>query len=276
MILVTGHKGFIGSNLVETLRQLNIPFVGYDEVDGNDIRDEFKLDKFFEEYQVDTVIHLAARAGVRRGESHREEYLSTNVLGTDNILKLSEKHKVNKVILFSSSSVYGKGNGPISLYGMTKAMVEMLPNRYKIPSVITVRPFTVYGENGRKDQVIIKWINQIKDGKEISFYGDGTTNRGYTYVGDLVRGLLLILRDKKVTRATLDLGGSEAVCLKDLLEIFKEEVPNIQVNYLPLPDSDILESKADLTKAYELFGWEPHTDFKTKVKQIIRQNLCEY
>jgi len=162
-ILLTGDCGFIASRLKEALPTGTI---GIDLLEGEDIRDKYHLEYLFETEHFDTVIHCAALAGVRRSELYPEDYISTNVIGTKNLIDLSEKYGVKHFINFSSSSVYGADTkdglkedavkNPKSIYGMTKLMAEQLVARSSIKTT-TIRPFTVYGENGRGDLVIKKW-----------------------------------------------------------------------------------------------------------------------
>lgn len=278
MILVTGHKGFIGKRLIETLMCGGAEVMGYDILDGADTRDYFKVNKVFRENNIETVIHLAARAGVRTSENFPDEYITTNMIGTNNLIKSAEEYGVKNFIFFSSSSVQGREPSPNketdplspdSLYAITKAGGEMMVENSSIPSRTVIRPFTVYGEKGRKDQVIFKWINQIKKGKPISFFGDGQTKRGYTYVGDLVDGVIRVLETCSEGFNTYNLGGSEVFSLEDVLNIFKELHPSIDVDRMPLPKGDVAENWADISKAEKELGFNPDTNFKEKVKEII-------
>ncbi len=280
MILVTGHEGFIGKRLTHELSINCLDWIGYDLEDGDDIRDYFKVNKVFRENNIDTVIHLAARAGVRTSESFPDEYITTNIIGTNNLLKSAEEYGVEKFISFSSSSVQGgspspnKESDPVSpdsIYAVTKATSEMLVKNSTIPERTVVRPFTVYGECGRKDQVIFKWINQIKAGRLITFFGDGETKRGYTYVGDLVKGVVKIVLNKGERKEfeIYNLGGSQIVTLKELLSIFQDVFPSLIVKKLPLPKGDVRENWADIDKAKRELGFSPDTDFKKTVTNII-------
>lgn len=282
MILVTGHRGFIGSKLVKELGNAGFgDLFLYDIVEGDDLRDYFKLAKVFKEHHIDTVIHLAARAGVRTSKEFPEEYISTNVQGTYNILRCAEEHGA-KVIFFSSSSVFGSQKPPNnedtplkpeSLYASTKAMGEMMCNASKAKTCI-IRPFTVYGENGRKDQVIFKWLECHKAGKSAPFFGDGKTKRGYTYVGDLVEAVIeLIGLPEEVWPESFNLGGSQITTLEELLNIFKSEIPNLDFHRLPLPDGDVAENYADTTKAQNLLGFKADRNLEEKVRDIIRNEL---
>ena len=159
MLLITGSDGFVGNHLKKKLNKRNIPFVRYDIRDSNnsDTRDKHQLAEIFEKEQITEVIHLAALAGVRRGKKYPQEYISTNILGTQNVVDLCNEFKVNKLIFYSSSSVYGNKcekpaletdiKNPISLYGITKLAGEHIVNSTECKTVI-IRPFTVYGKNG--------------------------------------------------------------------------------------------------------------------------------
>lgn len=284
MILITGYKGFIGKRLCQKLDELDIDYIGYDLVYGDDIRNRMKLDKLFEKHNFTSVIHLAALAGVRRSEEYPQEYISTNIEGTKNIVDMCSKYK-SKLIFYSSSSVLG-GNktnvglketdeyAPKGLYAITKVTGELLVKSSNINYII-VRPFTVYGENGRSDMVIYKWINQIKAGKPITFYGDGDTKRGYTYVNDMVDGTIKLL-DKLETKSfkeIIHLGGSEIVELDKLFSMFVNEYGPILRDRLPLPNADVESSYADISKAKEIIEFEPEKRFYKIVSDILETEL---
>ncbi len=274
-ILITGDHGFIGSHLRSELSRAH-KVEGCDIKTGQDIRDRMKLDMLFETSHFDCVIHLAALTGVRRGELYPEEYISTNVLGTKNLLDFSEKYGIKHFIHFSSSSIYREqGSDPLpetaplepdSIYGMTKLVAEKLVQRSNLKWTI-VRPFTVYSDIGRPDQVPEKWIRQAIAGAPISFYGDGTTGRGYTYLPDLIKGVESILS----TQATgiFNLGGSQYITLAALWDICGR--PKRAVS--PLPAGDRHGIYADITKASTELNWKPETDFKEKVSEIWKQRV---
>lgn len=284
MILITGHRGFIGSYLTKELDARKMEWVGFDLKEGKDIRNKYSLYEYFDFYRPTQVVHLAALAGVRRGEEFPDEYISTNVQGTMNVVKVCEKFGVERLINFSSSSVYGEGKPPVkeqdpknpkAIYGLTKLMAEKLVEGSKINS-ITIRPFTVYGEHGRPDMVFYKWINQIKEGKPVSFYGDGSSKRGYVNVNDLVDGVLKCLTSElnPGTKLALNLGGHEIVTLAELLGLFtKYSRKSFEVESLPMPSSDIYENWADTTLAETLFEWKPTRKFEVEIKKIIKNEL---
>jgi len=278
MILITGSEGFIGKHLCNRLDSLSIEYIGYDLINGQDICNKFQLAKVFETTPIETIIHLAAEPGVRIGEKYPKEFISTNILGTEFLLNLAKEYNVKHIIAFSSSSIFGDQacpqdehtqTKPISLYGITKIAMEMLCQKSKVPTTV-VRPFSVYGENGRGDQVLNIWLNQIKSGKPITFFGKGDTKRGYIYVGDLIDGVIKILSLKAILDFDVyNLGGQEIVTLQRYLNIFKAIYPKLDVEYLPLPVADPYENWADIKKAKSGLDWDPKTNFEKKVKEII-------
>ena len=287
-ILITGAFGFIGQHLCKVLNDsgyLMGQVIGYDLVDGYDIRNLHDLDKAFEISQCDTVVHLAARAGVRRGDDYPDEYISTNILGTNNVVKMCEKYGC-RLINFSSSSVYGKAvpptaendqKEPISLYGASKLAAEYIVGNAKCQTTI-IRPFTVYGENGRGDQVFYKWLRQIKAGKPITVFtspmGSSPASRGYTYVGDIVNVVVnLISRKWWWEHQDFNIGGSEIIDTQNLLDIFKNNVPDLQIKFLPRPSMDIPMNYADITKAREILDYNPSVQFEQNITKIIREEL---
>lgn len=267
-IFVTGYCGFIGEHLSKRLNEMGIEWDGYDLQDGDDIRDKVKLDVALDKSQADVVIHLAALTGVRRGEDYAQEYFDTNAVGTENLLQLSKKFGVKKFIALSSSSV--NGGEPNSIYGASKLAMEHLVKRCDLPYQFIVRPFTVYGEQGRKDEVLPRWIEQYKQGKPITFYGDGMRSfRTYVYVGDLIDAILMMLTyEPQEKTITFELGGGEKVYLSKVLTIFLHKYPDAKVNYLPLPPGDSLGREPSAVEV-EKMGWKPKTDYETKMMEII-------
>lgn len=254
-ILITGGEGFIGKHLKERLK---CPI--YDLVNGDDIQDRYKLDNLINKEKFTHVINLAAKAGVPMGEEYYEEFFETNCIGLKTLIEVCRKHNAKLVHFSSSSAIQSK-----SVYGITKLAGEKLIEASGIDYVI-IRPFTVVGENGRKEMVIYKWKGQYERGEKISFYGDGTTFRGYTYVGDLIDGVIASL---DVSRETLNIGGSQKVTLEELWGIFKEVYPKAEREILPLPDYDITGELADISRTTELTGWTPKTDIKKKIRELL-------
>ena len=279
-ILVTGSQGFVGGHIFKRLEDHNL--FGYDLVNGLDIRDKFTLDRVFESEGFDSVISLAARAGVRRGEEFIQEYFDTNVIGLSNLIEMSEKYGIKKFIHFSSSSAFGaqkedhatrEGDPkrPRSVYGITKLAGELLLEKSSLPYII-IRPFTIIGEYGRKEMVVYKWLNQIKDGRPASFYGDGSSFRGYTYVGDVIDAIeSLLLSD--IEREDFNIGGRDIIRLDELKDIFVEVFPEAAFKIHPMPKSDQMFSLSDTSKAEKMLGWTPKTDVREKIREILKESL---
>jgi len=275
MILVTGSEGFIGKHLTKKLDELSLDYVGYDLVYGGDIRNEVELASMFH-YPIDTIIHLAAVT--RADESQIEKFISTNITGTAILLNLAEKYNVKHIIAVSSSSVYGDQVGaineltptdPISLYGITKVTMELLCRKSKL-HVTIVRPFSVYGENNINDHIINIWLDHIRYNEPIPFFGGDNIKRGYTYVGDVVDGIIKILSLRAVLKFDIfNLAGRGFITSLELLKIFRSIYPQLDVSYLPIPSTCPYENWANTDKAKIKLGWEPKTDFGDKVREII-------
>lgn len=287
--LISGHLGFIGSHLISKLSDWH----GYDLTVGQDITDRLRLYNTFEQGHYDVVIHLAALTSVKRGELFPTEMIKTNIQGTYNIIEMCQKFNVKRLIFFSSSSVLG-GNtdihaglneeapySPISMYGITKTAAELLVKNSGLEYVI-IRPFSVYGPAGRQDQVFYRWIHQIKNHKPITFYGNGQTARGYTYVKDLVDATIkLATADHKLWRECknkiIHLGGETVITLADLKDIFEDycTAQNLVMNIepMPIPTTDIQYSYADVSLAKKLLGYQPTSNFAEIVTEILAQEF---
>jgi len=254
-IILTGGEGFIGKHF-----QKEIECQVYDLVNGDDIRDKYKLDNLFNKEKFDICINLAAKAGVPMGETYYEEFFETNCIGLKTLIEVCKKHKAKLIHFSSSSALEAK-----SVYGITKLAGERLVQASGVEYVI-IRPFTVIGEDGRKEMVIYKWKGQYDRGENITFYGDGTTFRGYTYVKDLIDG---VIKSFGVKNEILNVGGSQKVTLEELWTIFKDVYPCADREILPLPNYDITGEMADISRTTELTGWIPTTDIKSKIKELL-------
>lgn len=252
MILVTGHRGFIGQHLTKTMDRLDFKWIGFDLANGQDTRRKLDIETVFDSYPIDTVIHLAALSGARRGNAYPQEYFDTNVIGTENVARTCEKFGVKKLIVFSSASAKSCQN----TYGITKKTMELMLERIKLDQLFIVRPFNVYGEKGRPDQVIYKWKARIEAGLPIEFHGN--MRRNYTYVGDIVNGVIGLLKSNE-TGTTLDFGNSTKYDLSSLLELFREKYPNMVVVEKKLSDIEV-SPEGD---------FECNTDFIEKAKELI-------
>lgn len=281
-IIVTGGKGFVGKRLI-TKMMMNHDVYCYDIEDGQDIRNLHDLDKFFEYIQPQCVIHLAARTGVRRSVDHPHEYMTTNIEGTWNVGKMCEQYGC-RLVSFSTASVFGNDKPPIketdpkkpiSLYGMTKEVGEHIVNNLKTPTTI-VRPFNLYGEGGRGDQVFFKWINQLKTSRRVTIYNTPGSCRGYTYVGDLVDIVSkLAVQWWSWEHEDFNIGGAEIVYLSELYGIFKETVSDFDryVSFVDAPESDIIANYACIEKANTVLGFYPLNNFRERLISIIKSEL---
>jgi len=310
-ILLTGGAGFIGSHVAEAMirrgaqlsivdnldnfyapsrKRLNleeISKVGTYEFFETDVRDEAALRKVAEKVQPEIVIHLAARAGVRPSIEQPALYESVNVGGTVNLLEICRELRVERMIFGSSSSVYGITNSvpfceddpktrPISPYAATKLAAELMCYTYAHLyglTTICLRFFTVYGPRQRPDLAIHKFIALIEAGKSIPVYGDGSMGRDYTYVDDIVAGLIASL--EYVPAATVpfevfNLGNCHPMRLAEL--IAKLEVAtgtNALQERLPDQPGDVPITWADIDKAKRLLGYSPQTSMEEGLRNFV-------
>ncbi len=309
-ILVTGGAGFIGSHLVERLLSQDKKVVAIDNFndfyspaykrenisDGvknlnltlyeTDIRDMAQCQEIFERHQIEKVVHLAAQAGVRPSIEQPLLYEDINCRGTLNMLELSRSYGVKKFIFGSSSSVYGNNkkvpfseddpvNEPISPYAATKRAGELYCynyyHLYKM-SISCLRFFTVYGPRQRPDLAIRKFTQLIDNNRPITMYGDGTTQRDYTFFSDIIDGVISIL-DKPFGFEIINLGGSHPVQLKRLIELIEQELgKRAHINKLPEQPGDVQRTYADIKKAEHFLHYNP----KISIEQGIRLFIAWY
>ncbi|PVX50761.1 UDP-glucuronate 4-epimerase [Balneicella halophila] len=309
--ILTGCAGFIGSHLTEALLAQNNKVVGIDNfcdfyspnikrkniaesiknenfiLAEEDIRDVTALRNVFQQHKVKGVIHLAAMAGVRPSIAKPSLYNEVNISGTMNILELMKEFGVKKFIFASSSSVYGNNkkvpfaetdnvDKAISPYAATKKAGEVIAHTYHHLyniDMALLRFFTVYGERQRPDLAIHKFTKMIANGESIPFYGDGSTCRDYTYIDDIVDGILKALthieRNKDVYEI-LNLGESETISLQEMVATIEKALnKKAKINKLPMQPGDVCQTYADISKAKELIGYSPKTDFKEGIEKFV-------
>ena len=265
-ILLTGHKGFIGSNLAKKLSKHKI--IGVDLKDGNNILDSNYINALFEFYNVDVVIHLAAIAGVGYSIEHSEEVLHNNIIGFDVLAKAAIKHNVKHFIYASSSSVYGDDGTQKSPYAVSKAANELQAAMYSNLSNMKftgLRFFTVYGEGIREDLAISKFIKAMKANTPIRVYGDGDQKRDFTYVDDITEAIKLMLEsDKEWKNEVFDIGYGKSTTVNELIGILKSIVnPSFdKVFYEDEKPYDVKATLANTNKLYEWFGFRPKYNIK--------------
>lgn len=309
-VLITGVAGFIGSHVAEKLLNLGYIVVGIDNFDSFYAKDaklknvkalstnkrfQFKtidicdikdLQNTFSEVQFHTVIHLAGKAGVRPSIQYPTDYYNVNVAGTLNILECIKKQTRKKLIFASSSSVYGNNektpfsetdnvDHPISPYAATKKGGELLIHTYHHLyniDAINLRFFTVYGPRQRPDLAIHKFFRLLYSNKPIDVYGDGSTGRDYTYIDDIVQGIVSsvdYLDNHENINEIINLGNSTPVKLSELINAI-ENVTQKQFikNHLPLQDGDVNLTFADIEKAKKLLNYQPHTSIHEGLKMF--------
>lgn len=265
-ILLTGHKGFIGTNLAKKLS--NHKIIGVDLKDGNNILDSNYINALFEFYHFDAIIHLAAIAGVGYSIEHSEEVLTNNIIGFDALAKAAIKHNVKHFIYASSSSVYGDDGTQKSPYAVSKATNELQAAMYSNLSntkFTGLRFFTVYGEGIREDLAISKFIKSIKNNEPIYVYGDGSQKRDFTYVDDITEAINLILEsDKEWKNEVFDIGYGKSITVNELIDILKGIInPTFdKVVYQDEKAYDVKATLANTNKLYEWFGFKPRYDIK--------------
>lgn len=304
-VLVTGGAGFIGSHVCEALLERGIEVVVIDDFndfydpaikEGNiaaildritlmrgDIRDTALIEEIFSNHQLDAVFHLAARAGVRPSISDPKLYFTTNIDGTFNLLDACRHHGVNRFIFASSSSVYGinekvpfsetdRIERTISPYAATKIAGEQICSNYSHLFGIhcaCLRFFTVYGPRQRPDLAISKFTRSIREGKPIDQYGDGSTARDYTYIEDIVQGILASAAYTEQSPFEIfNLGGSATTTLAELITLIEAAVgKKATIRQLPDQQGDVPKTYADVEKAHRLLAYEPHTPIREGIRK---------
>lgn len=311
-VLITGVAGFIASTLAEKLcrSMTNVEIVGIDNFDSfyprkikefnmvnllkqsrfcfieGDLSDKIFFNSLPADF--DVVIHLAAKAGVRPSIEKPGSYIRSNIEATNNLLEWMKARKIKKYIFASSSSVYGNNckvpfkendnvSFPISPYAFSKRACELMNYTYfELYGINTInlRLFTVYGPRQRPDLAIHKFVKLIASGKKITVYGDGNTSRDYTYVDDIVQGIIEAvhyINNHNNVFETINLGNSFPVKLTALLSLISKCL-NIELRseILPVQLGDVDQTFADITKARKLLGYHPKTSMEEGLRKFIR------
>ena len=325
-ILITGTAGFIGFHLAELLLDKDYVVHGYDGMtDYYDValkrrrhqrllqrpnftateamlEDVETLGGVFREFRPDVIVHLAAQAGVRYSLEQPRTYVDSNVIGTLNVLELAREMPVEHLLMASTSSVYGantempfdekeKADTQLSIYAATKKATESMAHSYAhlFGTPITMfRFFTVYGTWGRPDLALFKFVDAILDDRPIDVYNHGNMERDFTYVGDLVRAIELLIavppappegRSEVSPNDSIspvapfrivNIGNSEPVRLLDFIEIIEEKLgKKAQRNYLGMQPGDVPATWANAELLRDLTGYRPHTDIREGVSAFV-------
>lgn len=252
-----------------------------------DIRSMDELEAVFASERIDAVIHLAAMAGVRPSIEDPLLYEDVNVKGTLHILEVMRKHGVRKWLCASSSSVYGNNRKvpfseedvvdySISPYAATKKACEVLGHTYHHLhhiDTIMLRFFTVYGERQRPDLAIHKFAGMLDKDEELTMYGDGSSRRDYTYIGDIIAGILGALsyvERMENLYEVVNLGTNRTITLRDLITSLEQEFgKRALIRTLPNQPGDVEQTYADVSKANQLFGYNPQTDFAEGIHKFV-------
>jgi len=307
-ILLTGAAGFIGSHVAEYLLNQGHQVFGIDNFDdfySRSIKEQnisaYLLNplftfiegnvgdvaSIFPDTDFEVVIHLAAKAGVRPSIAQPEQYIDANLSQTMALLQWMKALGMNKLIFASSSSVYGNNakvpfsesdpvDHPISPYAFTKKAGELLTHTFHHLAnmdVVNLRFFTVYGERQRPDLAIHKFAKAMLNGQAITLFGNGSTSRDYTYVGDIVQGIIssmeYVLTHQQVYE-TINLGSKNPIQLIDLVHTLEEIIGTpANIQWLEMQEGDVDRTFADIQKAERLLQYAPNTSLKEGLTRFV-------
>lgn len=306
-ILITGSAGFIGFHTSQQLLKQKIKVIGLDNFnnyynislkkDRNKILEKynnFKLykgdlknlsfvKKIFKENKIDKVCHLAAQAGVRYSLTHPHIYIQSNLVGFTNLIDETKNAGIKDFIYASSSSVYGNNkkipfsvkdsvDHPISLYAATKKSNELIAYTYHHLYGLNctgLRFFTVYGPYGRPDMAYFKFTKAILENKPIDIYNFGKMKRDFTYIDDIVAGVINALK-KSYPYEIFNLGNNKPVKLEYFIECIEKELnKKAKKTYLPMQPGDIPETYADIDQSAKMLNYHPKTNIEKGIKKFI-------
>ena len=330
-IFITGTSGFIGFHLATRLLEKGHSVHGYDSINNyydlklkkerNKILSKYKKFKFLKgnienynqlskavfKFKPKILIHLAAQAGVRYSLENPDIYLNSNILGTFNVIKVSDKIKVKHLIIGSSSSVYGankkipfreidKTDNQISFYAATKKSSENLAHSYsslwKLP-VTVLRFFTVYGPWGRPDMAYFKFTKNIINGKKIDIYNKGKMYRDYTYVDDIVDGVFkLTNKAPKINHSkkykndslsnvapfrVLNIGNTKKILLLDFINTLEKKLGKKAIKkFMPMQKGDVFSTLSDTNLLKRITGYNPKTKYQDGIQKFLNWYLNYY
>lgn len=306
-ICITGACGFIGFHLSRALLEFGEEVVGIDNLNDYydvklkqdrlkqlmnyehfkfakiDILDKPSLEKLFIQEKFDYLYHLAAQAGVRYSITHPEAYIQTNIVGFFNLLELCRSYPVKHFIYASSSSVYGNINEeskesdntdhPVSFYAATKKSSEILAysysHLYQIP-MTGLRFFTVYGPWGRPDMAYYKFTEKILKGETIDIYNEGNLYRDFTYIDDVIDGLVKIMNAIPSNYAIYNIGNNHTEKLMDFVHCLEKAcLKEAHIKYCPMQEGDVYKTSANIDNIHALTGFTPKTKIEEGLKKFV-------
>jgi UDP-glucuronate 4-epimerase len=323
-ILITGTAGFIGFHLTKHLLELGHHVIGVDNMNPYydlrlkkdrltqlshphfqfqhcDLADHDAVMALFSGIKPQSVIHLAAQAGVRYSIDNPSAYMDSNMTGFFNILEAARHHNIDHLIYASSSSVYGAStdypfsekqavNHPVSFYAATKkaneAMAHSYAHLYGLPCT-GLRFFTVYGPWGRPDMALWRFTDRIMKGEPIQVYGEGKMSRDFTYIDDIIDGIIRLIplppqpnpdwdsktQDQATSMApwrVLNIGNNHPTELEYFISVLEENIGIKAVKeYLPMQDGDVRSTAADITAIQELTGFQPRTKIEDGIPAFV-------
>ena len=306
-ILVTGAAGFIGYHTCRSLLERGDNVIGFDNLNDyydvalkqerlkqlepyenfifvkGDLTDFDDLEAVFQKHKIDVVCNLAAQVGVRNSITDPFAYQKSNIEGFLNIIELSKRHNIGNFVYASSSSVYGNNkkvpfsesdslDNPISVYAATKKADELIAHSYSHMFGLNctgLRFFTVYGPWGRPDMAVFKFTRAILAGKEIELYNFGNMKRDFTYIDDIIQGIVASI-DTPMRYNIFNLGNSNTIELEYLVKCLEKELGiTAKKKLLPLQAGDMFETFADVSSAREKLGFEPKVGIEKGIKRFV-------
>ncbi len=307
VILVTGAAGFIGSHLCEALLARGDQIIAVDNFDPfypekikrrniehllssvdfhfyqDSVLNTERLDRIFAAHSPTHVVHLAARAGVRPSIRQPSQYQKINVEGTTNLLEMARKFQVHNFIFASSSSVYGNNKKvpfsetdnvdyPISPYAATKKAGELFCYTYHYLyriNIFALRFFTVYGPRQRPEMAIHKFTRAIDNGEPIQVYGYGRQKRDFTYIDDIIQGVVRAIERVKGYEI-INLGESQTVTTNQMIEYIEQALGKKAIREeLPVQPGDVEQTYADIRKAQRLLDYQPTTPIEEGIRKFV-------
>ena len=305
-ILVTGCAGFIGYSLSKKLvlnKKINV--LGFDNLNNYyslklkkqrikqlkkfknfsfqklDLKDKNKLSNYFKKNNIDIIFHFAAQAGVRYVSSHPEKFIESNVFGFHNLIEVSKLYNIKKFFYASSSSVYGDKNkfpvneksklNPINIYGLSKKINEeyILINSNKKTRYIGLRLFTVFGEWGRPDMLILKFLKSAKNNQIFYLNNNGNHWRDFTYIDDVVENLIRLLNKKFSDNLILNICSNRPILVKELIDYLSKKINYSKIRNIQKNKYEVFKTHGKNNRLIRITKFKKYSDFYSSVDKTI-------